>query len=110
MTRARRFLLLAALLATAAGCAPATYPPNPRAFEDARLTAQVKTALLNAADLDATKIDVRAVDGAVTLAGEVPAEDHARKAIELARQVPGVRGVRSTIVISRPPRRTSVRS
>jgi len=101
-------LIAASLLA--AGCAPLTYSPDPRALKDAELVARVKTALLNASGIDAKGIDVRAAGGVVTLEGEVPGSDHERKAIELVRQLPGVAGVTSKLAISRVPRPTTARS
>jgi len=100
-------LTAAAILAA---CGPISYPPDPAVLQDALLSARVKTALLNAADVDATKIDVRAAGGAVTLEGEVPTEDEARNAVDVARHVPGVVDVSSKLAISRAPRRTTVPS
>lgn len=94
-------LISGVLLST--GCATATYPAGPRALGDAQLIARIKTALLNAPEIDATKIDVRAADGAVTLEGLVPSDDHARKVIDLVRQVPGVTDVESKISVAGKP-------
>jgi hypothetical protein len=111
-----RFLPLAVALLSAA-CGPATYPPNNRALLNAELTVRVRTALLNARDVDATKIDVRAIDGSVTLEGAVPSDDHEKRVVELVRQVPGVTRVTSKIEVpgkaaptSRERRRPTARS
>jgi hypothetical protein len=104
-----RWLLcpLAAIALLSVGCAAASYPPSARALRDAELAARIKTALLNAPGIDATRIDVRAVEGAVTLAGVVPSDDHLQKALELVRQVPGVIDVESRMAVAAKPTATS---
>lgn len=93
-------LLLVACLASCAlpACRGASaHSINAGAMEDATITARVKTALLNDPQISATKIDVTTADGVVTLTGTVRSEAEAARAIDLARQVGGVKDVKSTL-------------
>jgi hyperosmotically inducible protein len=67
------------------------------AMDDVTLTARVKTALLNDRQIDATRVGVSASDGVVTLSGTVKTPADATRAIELTRQTPGVKDVKSTL-------------
>jgi hyperosmotically inducible periplasmic protein len=67
--------------------------------DDATITTRVKTVLLNDAQVAATKIDVSTAGGIVTLSGTVNSKADETRAIELARQVTGVREVKSTLVV-----------
>ena len=67
------------------------------AMDDLSLTARVKTALLNDRQIDATRIGVSASDGVVTLSGTVKTPAEATRAVELTRQTPGVKDVKSTL-------------
>jgi osmotically-inducible protein OsmY len=86
-------LALLAVLPVAAACTQ-----RPAGFiDDATLTVQVKTALLNDPMIGAMGIEVDVDHGIVTLSGHVPAEDDVRRAVELAGGVAGVRDVTTTI-------------
>ncbi|QJA06592.1 BON domain-containing protein [Thermosulfurimonas marina] len=61
--------------------------------DDATLTTKVKLALIKDPVTKARKIDVDTVNGVVTLTGAVETEAERRRAEEVARSVPGVRGV-----------------
>ena len=69
------------------------------AMDDATITTRVKTVLLNDPQVAATKIDVSTAGGIVTLTGTVKSKADETRAIELARQVTGVRDVKSTLVV-----------
>jgi len=105
----RSLVLPLALVATllSVGCAPVTYPPSEPALRDAQLVTRVKTTILNAPQIDATRIEVRAVEGAVTLDGAVVSDEHARLAVDLVRQVPGVTDVESRLIVKEKPAATS---
>ena len=68
--------------------------------EDATITARVKTALLNDTQLNATKIDIVTANGVVTMSGTVRSKAEEQRAIQLARQVSGVKDVKSTIQVT----------
>jgi len=69
-------------------------------IDDAGITAQVKTALLNDPDVGGMRIDVDTSKGLVTLSGVVRTRDEESKAIAIARKVDGVRDVKSTLQVS----------
>jgi hyperosmotically inducible protein len=70
------------------------------AMDDATITARVKTVLLNDPQVAATKIDVSTTGGIVTLSGTVKSKADEERAIQVARQVTGVRDVKSTLQIT----------
>jgi hyperosmotically inducible protein len=95
-------ILLLACLASAAfpACGGGTSirtMGNAAAMDDATITARVKTALLNDTQIAATKIDVTTTNGVVTISGTVRNRADEQRAIELARQQPGVKDVKSTL-------------
>ena len=69
------------------------------AVDDATITARVKTALLNDPQVGGLKIDVDTTLGVVTMSGVVKSRGEEQRAIELARQIPGVRDVKSTLQV-----------
>jgi osmotically-inducible protein OsmY len=68
--------------------------------DDAGITAQVKTALLNDPEVSGLKIDVDTSKGLVTLSGLVKSKAEESKAIAIARKVDGVRDVKSTLQVN----------
>ena len=70
------------------------------AMDDATITTRVKTVLLNDPQVAATKIDVSTTGGVVTLSGSVQSKAEETRAIELTRQITGVRDVKSTLLVS----------
>jgi len=95
-----RFLLLAclaSLVVPACGGGASIRTMNSGAMDDATITARVKTALLNDQQVAATKIDVTTVNGVVTISGTVRNRAEEQRAIELARQTPGVKDVKSVL-------------
>jgi hyperosmotically inducible periplasmic protein len=68
--------------------------------DDAGITAQVKTALLNDPDVGGLRIDVDTSQGLVTLSGIVKSKAEADKAVAIARKVDGVRDVKSTLQVN----------
>lgn len=80
------------------GCGPAIAGR----IDDGTITTRVKTALLYDPDLAVRRLGVVTVDGVVTLSGTVQSPDEAARAERLARQVPGVRAVRSELIVREP--------
>jgi hypothetical protein len=66
-------------------------------LEDGRISAAVRTALLNERDLGVREIAVESHGGVVTLSGTVRSAEEARRAEALAREVNGVREVKSAL-------------
>ena len=107
----QKLLLLACLASLAlpacagGGQAVRTTPasaPAAAAMDDSTITTRVKTMLLNDPQVAATKIDVSTAAGVVTLSGTVKSKADETRAVELARQVTGVRDVKSTLVVPTP--------
>lgn len=69
-------------------------------IDDAGITAQVKTALLNDPEVGGLRIDVDTSKGLVTLSGVVKSKGEEAKAIAIARKVDGVRDVKSTLQVN----------
>jgi hyperosmotically inducible protein len=69
-------------------------------IDDATITARVKTALLNDPQVGGMKIDVDTTQGVVTMSGIVKTNAEAERAIQLARQAPGVKDVKSTLQVN----------
>ena len=69
-------------------------------MDDATITARVKTVLLNDPQVAATKIEVSTTGGIVTLSGSVKSKADETRAIDVARQVTGVRDVKSSLIVS----------
>ncbi len=69
-------------------------------IDDATITTRVKTALLNDPNVGGLRIDVDTTLGVVTLSGvaKTPAEE--QQAVAIARRIPGVRDVKSTLVLN----------
>ena len=68
-------------------------------IDDATITTRVKTALINAPNVAALAIDVDTFKGVVTLSGRVKTPDEAERALNAARQVSGVKDVKSTLQV-----------
>jgi len=86
-------MLAAALLTACGGRTIST------TMDDAAITAQVKTTLLNDTQLNATKIDVSTSNGIVTISGTVRSKPEQDRAVQLARQVNGVKDVRANLTV-----------
>jgi hyperosmotically inducible protein len=68
-------------------------------IDDATITTRVKTALLNDPQVAGLKIDVDTTKGVVTMSGIVRSREEEQRALEIARGVPGVQDVRSTLQV-----------
>lgn len=91
-----------AILIGLSGCARGAAPPRGTVgvtLEDGRLSAAVRTALLNDPQLGLRKIAVETRLGVVTLAGSVSTQEEAQRAERLAASVAGVREVQSSLKI-----------
>jgi hyperosmotically inducible protein len=92
------WILLACLILTA-GCASAGRSGVSRALDDATITTQVKTALINSPIDNVARIEVETRQGVVILSGRVSSKDEEAKAVALARTVKGVTDVKSALQI-----------
>lgn len=86
----------------AAGYKVATDERNVRCiWNDSAITTKVKSSLRKDPDVSALKVDVDVLEGVVILTGVVENQNAARRAVEVAREVPGVREVRSNLQIGK---------
>jgi len=68
-------------------------------IDDAAITIRVKTALINAPNVNALAIDVDTFGGVVTLSGRVKSQDEANRAVDVAHGIGGVKDVKSTLQV-----------
>lgn len=67
--------------------------------DDATITTRVKTSLLADKNTSGTAINVETENGTVKLSGNARTAEEKNRAIELARQIPGVKDVRDMIQV-----------
>lgn len=94
-------LLLASSAAACGGGAVGKPPIVRQSLDDAQTTAAVKSALLNDAQIGTQAIDVRVSQGIVSLTGMVRSTADVSRAEQIARQVSGVRDVKSGLAVQR---------
>ena len=83
-------------LVLAAGCASTRTQESVGEYvDDSTITAKVKTAIFNEPNLKATEINVETFKGVVQLSGFVSSSSDQAKAVEVARNVGGVKAVRN---------------
>lgn len=101
MKLAHRFSVLAtvaALMLTA--CAPTeTSRGTGQYIDDAAITTRVKAAFANDPVVKATEVQVETYKGRVQLSGFVDSREAAQQAVRLAREVPGVKDVKNSMVL-----------
>ncbi|RKX60194.1 MAG: transporter [Thermodesulfobacteriota bacterium] len=68
-------------------------------LSDKEITTRVKIKFMQDPELKAFSIDVDTLNGVVTLTGIVKTEAQKKKAVELAKSVPGVKGVKDNIQV-----------
>ena len=89
-------VFLALMLVTAVGCAStATQEGTGQYIDDSVITTKVKAALVNDPTTKATEVNVETFKGVVQLSGFVSSQAAANRAVELTRQVSGVKSVRN---------------
>jgi len=102
MKTAQRFttiLVTAAALGLAA-CAPSAHRQGTGEYiDDAVITSKVKAAFAADPTVKATEVKVDTFKGSVQLSGFVESRESAQKAVQLAREVKGVREVRNNTVL-----------
>jgi osmotically-inducible protein OsmY len=97
-------LLLAALMASAvvAGCSSSpTQQSAGQAVDDGVVTAKVKAALVADPVTKAHQINVETFKGTVQLSGFVESDEARSRALQLARDVDGVKKVKDALEIRR---------
>jgi hyperosmotically inducible protein len=79
----------------------ATLGPPDSLLSDAGITAAVKTKLLADPDTPGLKLDVDTKDQVVTLTGTVANKAQKEEALQIAKNVEGVRGVNDHVIVQR---------
>ena len=93
-------ILLGLLLAILSACAPSgTHRGTGEYIDDAAITTRVKTALATDPQVKATEVQVETYKGTVQLSGFVDSSESVARAAPLAREVPGVKEVRNSMVV-----------
>jgi hyperosmotically inducible protein len=93
-------LVAALILGSVAGCAATpTSESTGQYVDDAALTTKVKAAILNEPTLKVAEINVETYQGKVQLSGFVATQDDIAKAVDVARNVNGVKEVDNDIRI-----------
>lgn len=93
-------ILLGLVLAILSACAPsATNRATGEYIDDAAITTRVKTAFATDPQVKATEVQVETFRGTVQLSGFVDSSESAARAAQIARDVPGVKQVRNSMVI-----------
>ena len=93
-------LLASVLIMSLVACAPtATREGTGEYIDDALITTKVKAALAADPQVKATEVKVTTFRGVVQLSGFVSSRDAIDKAVNLARGVQGVRGVKNDMVV-----------
>lgn len=91
-----RMIFLPILLAMFVGCAgTATQESTGDYIDDTVLTTKVKAAVFNEPSLKSAEINVETFKGVVQLSGFVNSQADINKAVEIAREVPGVKSVKN---------------
>lgn len=93
--------LLASILVVAlVACAPTSKREGAGEYvDDSLITTKVKAALVGDPNVKATEVNVETFKGVVQLSGFVSSRESIQKAIDLARGVSGVRGVKNDMVV-----------
>lgn len=102
MTLAQRCkaVLSSIVILTLMACAPTAKREGTGEFiDDAVITTKVKAALAADPVVKATQVQVETFRGTVQLSGFVDSPESVRKALEIARNVAGVRDVKNDMVV-----------
>jgi osmotically-inducible protein OsmY len=87
-------VFLGFLVVALVGCASTrTQEGTGEYFDDTMITTKVKAAIFNEPGLKSSEINVETFKGQVQLSGFVSSEEDIRKAVALARDTKGVKGV-----------------
>ena len=91
---------LAIALVSVVGCASTAKQEGTGEYiDDAVITTKVKAAILNEPSLKATEINVETFKGVGQLSGFVSSRTAESKAVEVARNVKGVKSVRNDMLL-----------
>lgn len=101
---AQTLLAVAALLVALGGCSASGGGKSAGEYiDDATISTRVKARLIEDDQVKAREVTVETYRGVVQLSGFVSSEAEAARAVERARSVPGVTGVKNDIRIKPAP-------
>jgi osmotically-inducible protein OsmY len=93
-------VLATSLLVSLVACAPTpTREGTGEYIDDSLITSKVKAAFAADPTVKATQVQVETFKGTVQLSGFVDSRESAEKAVEIARNVKGVKSVKNDTVI-----------
>lgn len=93
-------LLASFLILALVACAPTAKREGTGEYiDDTLITTKVKAALAADPNVKATEVNVETFKGMVQLSGFVSTKESIQKAIEIARGVSGVRGVKNDMTV-----------
>jgi len=91
-------LCIVVLLGISSGCSSTPKSESAGQYVDSSvLTTRVKAAIFNEPTLKFTEVSVETYKGEVQLSGFVTSEDQIQKAVEIAKSIPGVNGVKNNM-------------
>jgi osmotically-inducible protein OsmY len=101
MKLAHRFnsLFVLIMVVVLAACTPPGRTGPGEVIDDSLITSKVKAALVADPVVKATEVQVETFKGVVQLSGFVESPEAARKAVEIARGIKGVKEVKNAMVI-----------
>lgn len=68
-------------------------------WNDSTITTNVKSALVKDPNVNALSVDVDTLEGVVILTGVIETENSAKRAVEIAQKIPGVRKVKNNLQV-----------
>ena len=68
-------------------------------WNDSTITTNVKSALVKDPNVNALSVDVDTLEGVVILTGVIETENSAKRAVEIAQKMPGVRKVKNNLQV-----------
>jgi hyperosmotically inducible periplasmic protein len=96
----KKFVAMAALVASVAACSVVTNQESAGAYvDDTAITTKVKAAIFNEPSLKSMQISVETMKDEVQLSGFVDSQRSRTVAGDLARNVSGVRAVRNDLIV-----------
>ncbi|SHH40671.1 BON domain-containing protein [Massilia sp. CF038] len=104
MTIARRFtaFISSILVVALVACAPTAKREGTGEYiDDAVITGKVKAALVADPQLKATEINVETYKGTVQLSGFVSSAEDITKAVQMTRDISGVKSVKNDMTVKR---------
>lgn len=96
----KKYVALSALVVVLAACAAASGRETSGEYvDDATITSKVKSAIIGDSNLKMFQISAETMQGVVQLSGFVDNRQTEEKAVDIARQVKGVKSVKDDLIV-----------